>query len=168
MINHDEALGLLKKYNCNEFIMKHSLAVNKLAIEIAKKLIKRGVKINLELVDAGSLLHDIGMSVTGLEGKANHGKIGAEIMVKEGLDNLSGIVGGHGLLAVFDKYKLKSWEEKIVFYADKIVEKEKTVTLNERIDSLIKKYPDEIERIKKARPLAIKIEKEIMGALNGN
>ena len=43
-----------------EKLRKHCLVVNKKALEISDALIADGIKVDRELVNAGSLLHDIG------------------------------------------------------------------------------------------------------------
>jgi len=165
MITHCEALELLEKYNCNNFILEHSFVVNKFAVELTKKLKSKGIKIDVDLVDIGSLLHDIGMSKTGIGGKEDHVIIGKKIVEKEGIKEISKIVGNQGLFSIFNENKLKTWEEKIVLYSDKRVEKDKVVDLNEGLENLKRKHPKYKELIRKANPLLKNLEKEIMEVL---
>ena len=55
----EECLVLLKKCGCSEEVIKHCLAVRNIAVKIAKK-----ANADVELVEAGALLHDIGRSIT--------------------------------------------------------------------------------------------------------
>jgi uncharacterized protein len=45
-------------------VIKHCEAVAELAVEIAKACKEKGLNVNLELVEIGALLHDIGRSKT--------------------------------------------------------------------------------------------------------
>ena len=52
-------LNLLKKAGCSEEVINHCIAVRDIAVKIAKK-----ANADVELVEAGALLHDIGRSKT--------------------------------------------------------------------------------------------------------
>ena len=54
----DECLKLLKDAGCSEKVIEHILIVTELALKIAKHF----PEANLELLEAGALLHDIGRS----------------------------------------------------------------------------------------------------------
>ncbi len=110
-------------------------AVAELALEIADKLERKGLRINRELVEAGALLHDLGRSKTH---RVDHGIVGAQIA--ESLDLPEPIIRiikrhvGGGITA--DEAKTFGWpkdvyvpqtlEEKIVSYADKLIDHVKT------------------------------------------
>jgi putative nucleotidyltransferase with HDIG domain len=118
------------------------LVVNRLANHLAKKLKAAGVKIDLDVVDRAALLHDIAKSE---ELKKNHAKgeddihhiAGEEILKKEGYPELGKVVRRHSLREIS---KLKTWEEKIVNYADTRVKHTEIVSLRERLDDLNKRY----------------------------
>jgi putative nucleotidyltransferase with HDIG domain len=66
--NPGQCLQLLKEAGCSDDVINHCKAVRKVAIRIAKK-----AHANIQLVEAGALLHDIGRSKTqgimhGIEG----------------------------------------------------------------------------------------------------
>lgn len=130
----EQAIELLKKNNCSPKIISHCQTVAKLSVEIAKQLNKKGLNINLELTEAGALLHDIGRSRTN---SVNHGLIGAQIAESEELPEtvvkiIKRHVGG-GFTAQEaakfgwpqDTYMPVSLEEKVVSYADKLVDNSK-------------------------------------------
>ena len=54
-----ECLFYLKKSGCSEEVIRHCMAVRDVAIRIAKK-----AHADVNLVEAGALLHDIGRSKT--------------------------------------------------------------------------------------------------------
>ena len=79
--SREQAIELLRKNNCPPKIINHCEAVAKLSLEIACKLEKKGIKINLKLVESGALLHDIGRSKSHA---VDHGAVGAKMAELEG------------------------------------------------------------------------------------
>lgn len=159
-----EAIDLLRKSGCPEGVVEHCRAVAEYAREIAEGIrtcsIKKGthVKIDIDLVYIGGLLHDIGRSRThGIF----HAVEGAGIAVEYGLDEkLVNIIERHigaGIprdeadaigLPVKD-YMPSTLEEKIVAHADNLVSGIKVVSLDEQVAGLRRKQLDEkaIQRI---------------------
>ncbi|MCD6402921.1 MAG: HDIG domain-containing protein [Candidatus Aenigmarchaeota archaeon] len=127
------ALALVKmKFAYQPVVLEHVMLVKEKAEEIAKKLIQSGVKVDLELVKVGALIHDIGRSVTH---DIRHGIIGGEILRELGYPELARFAETHigGGISKEEAKKLglppkdyfpKTLEEKIVAYADKFVEGE--------------------------------------------
>ena len=167
MMSHNEALKLLEKYGISERVLRHSMAVNNFALKLARKFNKEGVNVNIEMIDIGSLLHDIGRKLA-KKNKIRHAIAGKDIATKENLSEIKNIIGNHGLFSVFDKNALKTWEEKIVFYSDKRVEEDRVSSLDERLYGLIQRHQKDEDEIRKAWPFVKNIEKEILGVINGN
>jgi uncharacterized protein len=145
----EQALQFLRKSGCSENVIKHCEAVTQLAVEIAKACRERGLNVNLELVEIGALLHDIGRSKTH---SVHHAVTGAKIAEALGLPKpvisiIKRHVGG-GITAKEaeklgwpkDIYVPKTLEEKIVSYADKLIEGSKRVP----IEKTIEKFSDEL------------------------
>ena len=122
----DECILLLEKMGCSEEVICHSKAVRDVAMRIAEK-----TDANLRLIEAGSLLHDIGRSKThGID----HAVVGGRIAKKLGLsDKIIGIIEHHigaGLTAPVAKslglpnkdFMPKTLEEKIVCHADNLID----------------------------------------------
>jgi len=132
--SREQAISLLQKNNCSPQVIIHCRAVAELSLEMAKQLKKKGVDVDLKLVEAGALLHDIGRSRTN---KVDHGVVGAQIAESEGLpDAVVKIIKRHvggGFTAEEaaqfgwsrDTYMPLSLEEKVVSYADKLVDNSK-------------------------------------------
>jgi uncharacterized protein len=127
----EQAIEILRKNNCSPKVISHCQAVAEISLEIANQLKKKGFELDLELVEAGALLHDIGRSKTNA---VDHGVIGAQIAQSEGLQAavakiIKTHVGG-GFTA--EEAAAFGWpqgvytpiclEEKIVSYADKLVD----------------------------------------------
>lgn len=136
-------IELIRKNN-SENIVKHSLKVNSVAMYLAKKLAKKGASIDLDLVDRASLLHDID-KIESLE-KGNHGIIGERILKEKGFHRIAEIVRKHVLDQIL--YGLNTWEEKIVFYADKRVVDDKIVSLEERLKYIKNRYAHINEKLR--------------------
>jgi putative nucleotidyltransferase with HDIG domain len=167
-LSKEECLALLKKQAGSELIEKHSIAVARLAVFLAKKLVERGIIVDVGLVEKAALLHDIDKLQT-LDGR-EHGKKSAMILKQNGLSKIARIVEKHNLDRVLKggDEGLASWEEKLVYYADKRANLDKIVTLDERFEYLFERYgskhPKVLEKIKKCKPRVERLEAEILEA----
>ncbi|MGB9959442.1 MAG: TIGR00295 family protein [Candidatus Bathyarchaeales archaeon] len=161
----EQALQILRESGCGENVIKHCEAVTELAVEIAKACKKRGLNVNLELVEIGALLHDIGRAKTH---SVHHAVVGAQIGKSLGLSEpiiaiIKRHVGG-GITAKEaeklgwpkDIYTPRTLEEKIVTYADKLIEGSKKVPIEETIEKFSNEGlpPSAIKRV-------LKLHKEI-------
>jgi uncharacterized protein len=124
----DSDIALLRKTGVPEDDIQHCRKVAEKALEVARRT---GQKLDMELVGRGALFHDLGKAVTHA---IEHGRIGAEMGTDLGLPKaITNIMEKHirgGLteeeatelnLPIKD-YTLKTLEEKIVIYADRLVD----------------------------------------------
>jgi uncharacterized protein len=157
--NREQALGLLSKYKCSPQVISHCVAVADLAVETAGKLEGKGHKINIELVEAGALLHDLGRSKTHT---VDHAIAGAQIAQSIGLpENVIRIIKRHvgaGITAEEaqilgwpkDIYAPQTLEEKIVSYSDKLIDKSRRMPIESEIERLqMKNKPQAAKRVRK-------------------
>jgi uncharacterized protein len=156
--SREQAIELLRKNNCPPKIINHCEAVAKLSLEIACKLEKKGIKINLKLVESGALLHDIGRTKSHA---VDHGVVGAKIAESEGFpEELVKVIKRHvggGITAQEaekfgwpkDTYEPVTLEEKIVSYADKLIDGSKRVPIDLEIERLKVEHKDAAERVRK-------------------
>ncbi|MEM3578892.1 MAG: TIGR00295 family protein [Candidatus Bathyarchaeia archaeon] len=155
----EQALIFLRESGCSRNVVKHCEAVADLAVEIAKKCMEKGLAVNLELVEMGALLHDIGRAKTH---SVHHALTGAQIAKALSLpEPIIAIIKRHvggGITAEEakklgwpkDVYTPQTLEEKIVAYADKLIEGSKRVSIEETIEKFSKELPPPaIARIKK-------------------
>jgi len=162
-----ECVKLLRAAGCEEAVIKHCIAVAELALEIAaasKNKNKNGNEnksINEELVFTGALLHDIGRARShGVE----HGFLGGEIAKSLGLnDELVKIIQRHvgaGITAEEAKQlglprislMPETMEEKIVAYADSLIEGTRRTSIEHALSNLKKKLGEShpaVARLKK-------------------
>jgi len=139
----NEALGLLVTVGCSPEVIRHTETVAALAVKIAEACRKKGLKVNIQLVEIGALLHDIGRSKTH---SVNHVLAGVKIAKSLGLpDSVVSIIERHAGSGISkDEAKKLGWpakdyvpktlEEKIVTYADKLVEGSKVVSIEQVLD----------------------------------
>jgi uncharacterized protein len=156
--SREQAVELLRKNKCSSEVISHCKAVADLSVEIAVKLQNKGYKVDLNLVEVGALLHDIGRSKTH---KVDHGYVGAKIVQSEGLpESVVNIVKRHvggGITAEEaarfgwpqDVYVPQSLEEKIVSYADKRIESGRRVSIDYEIQRLSLEHKEAAERVRK-------------------
>ncbi len=121
-------VGILRKAGVPEADIAHSVKVAEKALEIA---IRTKADVDLELVGRGALFHDLGKAKTH---DITHGMIGAEMGKALGLpDAITAIMEKHirGGLSEAEAmelqlptkdYTLHTLEERIVIYADRLVD----------------------------------------------
>ena len=138
-----KALTLLSECGCSKKVIAHCKAVSALAVKFAEACKKRGLSVDVELVLVGALLHDIGRSKThGI----NHSIVGVEIAKSLNLpEPIVAIIGRHiggGITAEEAKelgwpvkdYLPTTLEEKLVTYADKLIEGCRVVPITNTLD----------------------------------
>jgi len=131
--------------------------VSQLAVEMAENCKQRGHQVNVQLVEIGALLHDIGRARTH---SVHHAVAGAEIARQLGLPEqviriIKRHVGGgitqkeaRKLGWPEDTYTPETLEEKVVSYADKLIEGSRRVPITNTIEELSQELPPSaIERI---------------------
>jgi uncharacterized protein len=154
-----ECFDIINKYHVPPNIVKHSLATAKLAVFLAQKLKEKDIAVDVELVERACLLHDvaricevkesdynnIGMTVTEQQKtawdklKIKYNATGHEDtayeLLKERYPVLALTIKKHRYVSLLDENdRPDTWEEKIVYYADKRVMHERIVSLKERLD----------------------------------
>jgi uncharacterized protein (TIGR00295 family) len=134
---------LLREVGCSDEIINHCEAVRKIAVRIAKK-----AHANIQLVEAGALLHDIGRSKT--QG-IMHGVEGAKIATELGLPlSIVNIIERHlgagipleeaAILGLPPKdYMPITLEEKIVAHADNLIDNDRKHPIEKEVEKALKK-----------------------------
>lgn len=137
-----EAAALHRKYGSSEKIIKHCETVTKVARTLAEGFERRGEQIDVKAVVAGAMLHDIGRSQTQA---VKHGAEGAGVAEKEGVDvKVVEMVRRHVGAGISPEeaktlglpdlnYVPHTLEERIVCFADKMVDGEKIRPFEEEV-----------------------------------
>lgn len=144
MISRERALQILREEGCTSKVIGHVSAVTEEALEIAKRISENGNEVDLDKVEIGALLHDIGRSRThGI----SHGVEGEKILRERGLDEFAGFARNHlgagipseeaeDLDIPTSDYLPATLEEKIVTYADNLIRGTEVISFREALDEL--------------------------------
>lgn len=118
--------------------------------------------INLALLQAAALVHDIDKAVPKLPGE-RHPDTAVRILKAEGMDEVAGVVATHSLHMILDPgHTPKTWEQKLLFLADKMV-KYDIVGVDKRFDLWRKEQlPQEAQKIlDESYPKVKELEQEV-------
>lgn len=182
----EDCYHLMEKYKVPIGIKKHCQAVNTIAVFLAKKLKAAGVDIDVDLVDASSLLHDLVRVVNfyAFEGgkheemvvwqqlKDKYGHmdhaVAAYEILKDIYPKVAEVVARHGCEAVI-RGDQKTWEDKVVTYADRRVVHTTIVSVEDRYEDAAHRHADFYEKsgldANAEKKRVLKIEKDIFSNL---
>jgi len=160
----EECLDLLQECHVPVHIVKHSKAVARLGVFLAKRIAEQDIPVNVDLVECACLLHDIfrvcefaledfsrfDQKVTQEDKdkwrrlKERHGGLRHEdaacAYLKDAYPILAQTIRKHRYTAIVDPDDMpRTFEEKLVYYADKRVMHDKIVPLQERLDEAHKR-----------------------------
>jgi len=148
----------LAEYHVPPHIVNHSKAVAKLAVFLARRLNENGTAVNIPLLEAACLLHDLlrvhdfkepdykrfeqnlpeeektkWQKLRSKYKAISHEDAACDILKKQ-YSAIALTIKRHRYMALLDeKEKPQSWEEKLLYYADKRVMHDKIVPLKERL-----------------------------------
>ena len=142
-----QAIKALTKAGCSPQVVEHCKVVSQLAVRLARLARDKGIKVDIDLVRVGGLLHDIGRSKThGVE----HGYLGSSLVESYGFSPTvvriverhvgSGIPAEEAVKLGLPKRDFipETLEEKIVSYADKLIEGKRRIPFDEALDKFAK------------------------------
>lgn len=174
--SRQKALNLLLKSGCSPKVIDHCKAVATVAKQIAGACKKKGRNIDVRLVEIGALLHDIGRSKTH---SVNHVVAGVEIAESLSLPEpvvsiISRHVGGGITIDEAERlgwptkdYMPRTLEEKIVAYADKLIEGLRRIPIEQTIEKLSWDLGETHPAIDRVKKLHAEIS-SIIGDLNAD
>ena len=134
----DACYRLIHRMGMLDHIAAHSIRVCQVASLISENLLDKGVAVNLSLITAASLLHDI-TKTRSFETRENHAETGEQYLRDLGYPEVGDIVGQHVRLLVYADDGLPT-EAEIVNYADKRVLHDQIVSLEERMAYILERY----------------------------
>ena len=160
--SREQAIELLRKNNCPPEVISHCEAVADLALEIASKLEKKGLKIDLNLLkQAHFYMTLVAQKPTVLTTELSALKLLNQKVCPNPVVNIIKRHVGGGITAEEaesfgwpkDVYCPVTLEEKIVSYADKLIDQSKRVPIDLEIERLqqwsIRKQQKELESFMK-------------------
>ncbi|MCL2134634.1 MAG: HDIG domain-containing protein [Candidatus Bathyarchaeota archaeon] len=156
--HREQAIAILQKNKCSPEVIAHCQAVALLSLELAEKFKTKNYPVDVELIEAGALLHDLGRAKTH---SIDHAVEGMQLAQNENLPNaVICIIKRHVGAGITtkeaeernwpkDNYIPQTLEEKIVCYADKCISGIKRVPVEVTINQFYdKKLYDAAERVK--------------------
>ena len=133
-----ECLDLMEQYHMLPNIKAHSIIVARVAEIITSDLMGVGHELSMDRIIAGALLHDIGKTAC-LDNDDDHAAKGVEIVLAHNLKPIADIVGEHVILENYSTGN-NFTEKEIVYYADKRVNHDQVVSLEERLTYILERY----------------------------
>ena len=130
------------RYAYPEWLRRHSAIVGRLATLLAGAHAAAGADIDPAITGLGGYLHDIGKSpLLAGDGRPHH-VLGPLVLAAEGRPLLMELSRRHPVYAPHDPALApRSLAERIVYYCDRRAG-QSVVTLEERIDEQLARYPD--------------------------
>ncbi|MBI5413160.1 HD domain-containing protein [Candidatus Peregrinibacteria bacterium] len=190
-MNEKDVEKLYREFHTPPHVRAHCKAVADFAVDLGKKFIAAGQRIDLKMLRNAALVHDLlrvvdfrhfeprkwEYKVSDEDIKCwerlrekykgmHHGDATAEILEKRGYGDMAQVVRRHKFIQVDEGFD--TWEEKILYYADKRVKHDKVVTLEERLrDGKIRNVPEgrDGEHEKRLDRKNFELEKEIFDAI---
>jgi putative nucleotidyltransferase with HDIG domain len=131
-------MELLQQFEMPQHIRRHSFLVAEVALLLGAMLNRNSSRLDLPLIEAAALLHDIG-KMTSLKTGENHAALGEQMLEGIVAPDVARIVGEHISL---DSSEVEGplTESLIVNYSDKRVRHDRIVSVEERYDDLIERY----------------------------
>ncbi|HVN20736.1 MAG TPA: NTP transferase domain-containing protein [Dongiaceae bacterium] len=136
VLSESECKAVVGELKVPEAVVRHCRAVAQAAVKIGASLIQHGEALNLALIRAGALLHDVA------KGKPDHAQAGANMLDALGFPTIAQIIASHEDLPFRDGIVD---EAAVVYLADKLVRDEKVVTLLQRFEASFQRYRDDSE-----------------------
>ena len=133
-----ECISLLVRTEMPEHIQKHSVLVAEVTLYLGRLLNRNGALLDLALLEASALLHDIGKPASLATGQ-DHAALGARMLEGFGYDLLAPIVREHIWLEPA-QVEGPITESLLVNYSDKRVRHDRIVLLEDRFEDLIARY----------------------------
>ncbi len=133
-----------------ENVRRHSRTVAQSAYHLAVMLRNTGVQLDPILTQRGGLLHDID-KISTLKQTGAHGQAGADFLDAQGYPALAQIVREHIMSSILHPgAEGQSWEVKLVYFCDKLVEGDQLVPFDQRLGALFERYPHYRETMARA------------------
>ena len=167
MPNELDCITLLHKYDTPVHIMQHSRRVWDVGKLLSEGLLRSNYPLDIDLVKASCLLHDIGKYPCIVEGRGAHDVRGEQILEQEGFPSVARIVAQH--VKLWSKKEDPIGEEHVVYYSDKRVVHDEVVSIEERFVYLWETYgelPDAEKWLERMKAESLRLEAAIFARLD--
>lgn len=134
------ALAWLAGQGAGVNLIQHITMVAALAYQMAVWLRQAGEKVNPVLAHRGGLLHDLA-KVPAREQRTDHGRMAALILAERGQPVLARIADRHLFFNIISQERRpETWEERLVYFADRLVERGKIVPFEQRLAAMVERH----------------------------
>lgn len=151
---------LSERFDTNSPLIGHCRAVAQLALLMAGRLNDNGFQLNLELIEAAGLLHDLA------KGQPRHAAAGAAILRGMGYNEVAELVAVHMELPHREGDAITAAD--LLFLADKLMEGERFVPLETRFRRQLERHADDLQafaNITKRLESARKVQRSVEARL---
>ncbi len=160
-----ECMAWLAEQETSPNLIAHVETVAMIAFRLAVWLRAAGEQVDPLLAHRGGLLHDLDKLSANRRGE-KHGQLSAKILMGKGQPELAVIVERHVMSAILKPAtRPTTWEEKLVFYADKLAEGSQIISVPERMQALYLRYPQYVEIFQRSVPLVLEMEQDLCARL---
>jgi molybdenum cofactor cytidylyltransferase len=152
----EDCYRILEEHRVAEQVLNHGKTVAQVAKKIALLLNAQGLELNIDMIEAGALLHDLA------KGRHDHANEAKEILQNMGYHQLGEIVGTHMDITIIDTDQPD--EAEIIYLADKLVKGEQLVSIDQRFSFSLIKYAKDLEifsQVKRRRQDAFTIKAKV-------
>jgi putative nucleotidyltransferase with HDIG domain len=164
--DEEKCIAILEKYDTPPHIVSHSRRVRDIARLLGGALRARDYRLDVDLLCASCLLHDIGKYPCIVNGVGRHDVLGEEILTREGFPQIGDIVSQHVFLRDPGG---PIREEHVLFYSDKRVNHDVIVSVSDRFVYLERTYgvtAAGVERLQIMRGITMNLERQIFSTLD--
>ncbi len=153
--NESECMEIIKRCGVPDNIVIHMKAVADTALKIGRAITEAGWDLDLNMLYAAALLHDIKRQ------EANHPLKAKEFLSELGYEKLGDIVWEHMDLSATTLEMDGLNEKEVLYLSDKLVQEHKLVGLGERFEKVLNNYKMAEEKIKTRYEHAISMAENV-------
>ena len=161
-------LTWLLEQNASNNLLLHTQTVAAIAYQLALWLRAARQGVDPMLAHRGGMMHDLAklLSLRTGASSVDHGRLAAQLLIACEQPELAEIARRHLLFCLTDEDRApETWEQKVVYFADKLVENTRLVSLEDRLRFLQDRYPRDKDRIEKFLPDLLNLQDELCTAM---
>ena len=161
---YSTCLSWLQEQEIPYNLLEHVQGVASAAYQLAVWLRAAGQALDPLLAHRGGLLHDLA-KLKAADRRISHGELAGLMLKDRGYPQLAEIAHRHMLFSLIEPdTQPHTWEQKLVYFADKLIERGRLASLEERIAGLRQRYPQDSQQISAILPVLKALEEEICSA----
>ena len=136
-----ECLALMTEiFAVDKTVLDHCEAVARVATRLGTALNKAGCEMDLDLLFAGGLLHDLARS------EPQHATVAAQTLDDMGFPKVADVVSAHMDIVIYDEDPID--EKEVLYLADKLVQGHQVVPLESRFEKMMEQYAEDPSALK--------------------